>query len=138
MIALISFDPDIGKVGQPIPAAALAPEARELRCTTTDDPALLAALDVLSVDLARGCPLWPDLTGYTYDRDKGYGPGVPKELSRRQNAPWQREALRYLSSGQAVILNRTATGLDRASLAVIDRGPVLARSGHWVLRAVRR
>lgn len=137
-VVLVSFHQDMGRVGQRIPAAVLAPAARTVRCVTTDDPVLLAAMNVLSADLARGCPLWPDLTGWTYDRDKGYGPGIPKELSRRRNAPWQRDVLGYLTSGQAVILNRPDTGLDRTSTAVILHGRVLARSGHWVLRAAAR
>jgi hypothetical protein len=136
-IVLISVRADATSAGVVVPTRALSPAAQAVRCVTTDDPVVLAELDVLSADLSRGCRLWPDVTGWTYDRDKGYGPGFPVELSRRKNPRWQRDLLTYLRSGNAVLLDRPDTGLDASSLRVIHSGRVLAARGVWVLRAGR-
>jgi alpha-1,2-mannosyltransferase len=102
-------------------------------CVRSDDPGLLAALDVLSRDLDRGCPLWPDVTGWTYDR-----PGFPTLSAKRPgSAAWQRFVSGYLLGGDAVIVNRPGTGLSPATLDRIETLPVLARSGGLTLRATR-
>jgi hypothetical protein len=120
-----------------VPTTVLRPAAQKVKgCVMTDDPQILAALDVLSRDLDRGCPLWPDVTGYTYDRDSVEVAG--KEVPRRDNPVWQRDVAAYLLSGQAVIVHRAATRLDPATNRLVRSGRVLARSGSWTLHAVDR
>jgi alpha-1,2-mannosyltransferase len=100
----------------------------------SDDPGLLAAIGVLSRDLDRGCGLWPDVTGWTFDR-----PGFPTAgVDRAGSAVWQRYVTDYLLGGDAVIVDRAGTGLSAASRQRIARLPVLARSGDLVLHAVPR
>ncbi len=119
-----------------VPTTVLRPAAQQVEgCITTDDPHILAALDVLSRDLERGCRLWPDVTGYTYDRDSYEVAG--EELPRPENPRWQRDVAAYLLSGQAVIVHRGATGLSPATARLVRSGPVLARSGTWTLHAVQ-
>jgi alpha-1,2-mannosyltransferase len=117
---------------------ALAPIAfaaqRVDGCVRSDDPGLLAAIGVLSSDLARGCEVWPDVTGWTYDR-----PGFPIVSADRPSSPrWQRFVLRYLTGGDAVIVDRGGTGLSAASRRRIDALPLLARSGDLELHAIPR
>ncbi|MGN6743967.1 MAG: glycosyltransferase 87 family protein [Amnibacterium sp.] len=122
---------------QPVPVSALGSAAQAVQgCVLADDPQILAALDVLSRDLDRGCPLHPDVTGYTYDRDSMKRGGV--EVARPANPRWQRDVRSYLLSGQAVIVHRAGTGLSASSRRAIDAGPVLAAQDGWVLHATRR
>lgn len=134
VVALINLDRDTEPIGARVPIAALGPATTAVSgCVTTDDPTLLASLDVLSRDLSRRCRFWPDVTGYTYDRDGVTADG--RELPRAQNLRWQRDVVAYLRSGDALILNRPATGLSAASRAVLQRGRVVARAQGYVLRA---
>ncbi len=114
----------------PIAAAA----ARVGGCVRSDDPGLLAAIGTLSPDLGRGCEVWPDVTGWTFER-----PGFPVVSDDRPDSEiWQRFVSRYLLSGDAVIVDRAGTGLSAATKRRIDALPVLARSGDLVLHAVPR
>jgi hypothetical protein len=97
---------------------------------------VLAELGVLSRDLRNGCPVRIDVTGCTYDRDRMSVDGF--EVPRLLNSRWQRDITGYLLSGQAVIVHRQATQLGTAAGHAVRRGPVLARSGNWVLQAVQR
>ena len=119
----------------PIPVTALRAAAQHVRgCVTSDDPQTLIDLDVLSRDYRLGCTVWPDVTGYTYDRDAT--PGRGHHVPRAQNQPWQADVTRYLLSGDAVIVHRAATALDPSSNRAVRSGPVLARSGTWTLHGV--
>ena len=95
-------------------------------CITADDPTLLAVADVLTRDLDARCPLWPDVTGYTYGPDREVAAGG-RWMPRADNARWQRAVMEYLTSGSAVILSRSATGLDADSHRMIVRGELLDR-----------
>ncbi|MDH2445136.1 hypothetical protein QDR37_14375 [Amnibacterium sp. CER49] len=120
-----------------IPVDALRPAASQVAgCVESDDPQILAALDVLSRDLERGCVVRPDVTGYTFDRDSYRVHGT--EAASVLNPLWQADVTRFLLSGQAVIVHRTNTKLDRADTARVQSGAVIARSGSWVLHAVGR
>jgi alpha-1,2-mannosyltransferase len=121
---------DTIEVSRPIPAARLTPVVAQVRgCVTSDDPGVLAAVDVLSRDLARGCTVWPDVTGYTYDRDDGRVHGV--YVHRQDNVRWQRDLLAYLASGDAVIPHRRTTGMSAATRAALHRGGALVTAGDW-------
>jgi alpha-1,2-mannosyltransferase len=139
LLAAVVAAPTLGRdVQPPLATASLAPiaaaAARVGGCVRTDDPGLLAAIGTLSRDLRRGCDVWPDVTGWTFDR-----PGFPVVSTDRPGSPaWQRFVTRYLLGGDAVIVDRAGTGLSAASRRRIDALPVLARSGDLVLHAVPR
>ncbi|PFG39222.1 uncharacterized protein DUF2029 [Georgenia soli] len=119
-------------VRAPFPRA-LAGAARHVDgCVTADDPTALVLMDTLSRDLARGCRLWVDVSGLTYD------PARPTHgTPRRLDGPWQRQVLGYLSSGEATVVHRRGTGLDALSRATVARWPVLAEAGGYQLREPR-
>lgn len=118
----------------PFPAAELRAALPATGCVRADSPVLLALTDVLSRDLRAGCELPVDLSGYSYDvgaRD-AVGSAVPRDL----NAAWQREALRYLTSGSATLLVRSVgNGFDEQTLRTLDEATttVLERGGVRVL-----
>ncbi|MDP9418350.1 MAG: hypothetical protein M3P48_11110, partial [Actinomycetota bacterium] len=53
--------------GRPFPREGLRPDVADGPCVVSDDPTVLALLDVLGRDLQRGCPVLVDVTGLTYD-----------------------------------------------------------------------
>lgn len=119
---------------QTVPVTALrAAAARVDGCIMSDDPTILIEMNAVTSDLRRGCAFWPDVSGYTYDVD-----AVPGPLDRVTNERWQRHVSAYLTSGDALILVRTATGLSPATRAALARGPALARIGRFSLYGVPR
>jgi hypothetical protein len=120
--------------GDGFPGDRLAEAAASSRCVTADSPVPLIQMDVLTRDLERGCRVWIDVTGLTYDTTDARDPnGNP--LPRRENARWQRDLMGYLLSGDATILvRRDADGLAPAATRTIDRLPVLVHvSGRTLL-----
>lgn len=118
----------------PIPAAVLARAAAPLSgCVVGDDPATLAAIDVLSRDYARGCNVWPDVTGWTYDRDQARAGGKP--VARIRNVKWQRHLLTYLTHADAFLQVRADSRPSRSTKAALTARPLLARVGAYTLRA---
>ncbi|MDH2445456.1 hypothetical protein QDR37_16030 [Amnibacterium sp. CER49] len=134
LVVALDWRRDAQPIGERIPLASLRPAAAQVRgCITTDDPVILASMNVLTRDLERGCPLWPDVTGWTYDRDdvrKANG----QAQDRPKNLRWQHDLLVYLRSGDATIVARQLTGLSPESKAVLERGRVLGGSGGFLLR----
>ena len=124
--------------GYAVPAAFSAAVDRIPGCVTSDDPTVLEATGLLSRDLADArCPVWPDVTGWTYDRaDLRLPDGKP--VPRKRNAVWQHLVLDYLRSGDATIPIRSSTGLSAQSRAVLDEGSPLVRVGRFVLRPTGR
>jgi alpha-1,2-mannosyltransferase len=101
-------------------SAAVAP----LKCVMSDAPSGLIEVDALDRGLGNGCRNWIDVTGRTYGADKAPRDGQ----SRLRNKRWQRDLRRYLLSGDAVILVRTAqSGTSKATLRAVRRGGVLVR-----------
>lgn len=117
-----------GPVGlsDPFPAAQLRPAVVGARCVMTDSPTALIELNVLSRDLARGCPNYVDVSGRTYDADAP--PSGQPYLSRPRNRKWQADLLHYLRSGDAAIVFRPLSGLSAATKRTIESWPILARS----------
>ena len=127
----------VARPSMPIPVTALRKAAQQVHgCITSDDPQILAALDVLSRDYRLGCAVWPDVTGYTYDRDDARVQG--RVVARMQNELWQADVTRFLLSGNAVIVHRSATRLGGEANRMVRAGQVLAKSGNWTLHAVSR
>jgi alpha-1,2-mannosyltransferase len=119
--------------GTPFPGRQMASAVAPLPgCITADDPSTLIAMNVLTRNVRRGCPLVVDLGGYSYDlRPPGRWP-VP----RAQNPLWQRHALDHLKTGSATIVVRYSTrfGLSDATAREIARWPVIHRIGQYRLR----
>jgi alpha-1,2-mannosyltransferase len=116
------------------PGARLAAGVRSIRCLMADSPMALIELDALSRDLADGCPNWIDVTGRTYDVDAPRGPG---STARSANHRWQRDVLRYLLSGDAVILIRDATGLSPATRRALAAHPALDARLRYPIYLIR-
>jgi hypothetical protein len=122
--------PLVAGTGTPVPVEALTrAAARVPGCITSDDPTILAAMNVLSRDLRAGCELWPDVTGWTYDVDRVMVDGYP--VARSRNGAWQQRVVSYLQTGAGVILVRPATGLSSASRRTLTQGPTLFELGQW-------
>jgi alpha-1,2-mannosyltransferase len=117
------------------PVAGLITAAAPVKgCITSDDPTILALMNRITPDLERGCELWPDTTGYTYDHDYLAINGRP--ATRANNPAWQRDILRYLTTGDATLIVRHETGLSTRSKAVIAGGGALYKHGWFVLHAI--
>jgi alpha-1,2-mannosyltransferase len=132
LTAVAIFGPGVAVTSR-FPRERLAAATVGRRCVMSDSPAALIELNVLSRDLAAGCPNWVDVSGRTYDVDASSG----GEVSRRRNARWQRDVSRYLLSGDAVILIRTATGLAPATRRRLMSGRPLASDDGYIVYAVR-
>jgi alpha-1,2-mannosyltransferase len=112
------------------PLAASAPG-----CVTTDDATALVETNTLSRNLSRGCVFIADLGGHSHDMAAASGKSG-KLVSRNNNKPFQRFALAHLSAGSVTILIRFSDGKGFSSqtTAVLQRWPLLARSGKYQVR----
>ena len=125
---------DLDRVDIRPPGAALRTAAARIPgCITSDDPTLLAVMDVLSRDLAHGCPLRPDVGGYSFGPERQVVDGVI--VSRARNAGYQRSVVAYLLASDAFIRVRANTALNRESFARLREQPVLFRRGTFTIRA---
>lgn len=135
LLAVTAVDLPIQHASVPEPPIARlrAAAAKVDGCVVSDDNAILAAMNVLSRDLARGCALWPDVTGWTYDAygDKVDGVEVPWVA----DPVWQEHVVGYLTSGAAVVQYLSGTGLDTRSESLLHQGRVLVSAGRWSLYA---
>jgi alpha-1,2-mannosyltransferase len=116
----------------PFPGSRFERATAAVRCLMTDSPSVLILTNRLSSNLAHGCRNWVDVTGHTY-----FGRDASAHLTRPQNRPWQADVLKYLLSGDAVVVVRAGTGLSGATMKIITSHPVLAASGGYVVYAVR-
>jgi alpha-1,2-mannosyltransferase len=90
----------------------------------------------LTRDLKRGCRVWIDVTGLTYDTAGVRKPdGEP--VSRRRNRLWQRALMGYLLSGNATVVVRSGgDGFAPDSARTLDQLPILARGTGYALWSV--
>jgi len=106
---------------RPPPESAMAAELAGARCVAADSAAALVAADVLSRDLRRGCPVVVDVTGLTYDQDRGDLAGGPTPSARRHDPEWQRSVDRYLTGASAVLFDQwRGDGLDERVLTRLE------------------
>ncbi len=119
----------------PGPDHALQGAVASARCVQSNTPMALIQLDVLSRDLANGCQLWVDVTGRSYSPEFKPKGGIHGRAYVRANyQPWQQALVRYLRSGDAVVVvEPAATGINRRTLREVNRGAVLGRSGRYVV-----
>jgi hypothetical protein len=101
-------------------------------CVTSDDVTALIASDTLSRNLSRDCRFIADLGGNSHDIAAAAGVAV----SRNRNQAFQRFAIDYLRTGSVTILIRYSNGrgFNARTTAVLDRWPLLARSGRYQVR----
>ena len=122
---------DLG--GRTFPARTLAAGIENRPgCVTTDWPMALLLMDRLQRDIDGGCRLVVDLGGYSYYLiDSPYA-----QESRRRNEDWQRLALEYYRTGDAVISIRfsTETGFSKETARTIESWPILVESGRYEIR----
>ena len=91
-------------------------------CVTADDPGILIAADVLSKQLRLECPLWPDVTGRTYDEVGGRPNKGEPWAPRTQRPIWQDSLSEYLGSGDCFVLSRPSTGLSNEAREALAEG----------------
>ena len=119
-----------------LPSRQLGAAVTGLRCVMSDSPMALIGLNVLSRNLADGCPNWIDVTGRTYASDMDVRGEDGRPVPRLANPRWQ-EALRtYLLSGDAVIIMRAKdVGISPPTWEAIVGGGILATEGaHSIYR----
>jgi alpha-1,2-mannosyltransferase len=119
------------RVGRAFPQGSLAAAASTSSCVMADSPMALIELDALSRSFGARCRNWVDVTGRTYGADSS-------NRARTTNARWQRDVRNYLLSGDAFIVIRSGTGLSAATRAELERQPVLARDGQYVIYRGRK
>jgi hypothetical protein len=108
------------------------------RCVQSSTPGPLIVLNVLSRDLANGCPQWVDVSGRTYTVDRS-----PQHVSRWYNQRWQHDIVHYLLAGNAFIVkDAKREGLNHRTMALLRRNEAVATGDTIVIRdtsgAVRR
>ena len=122
---------DLG--GRTFPARTLAAGVQDRPgCVTTDWPMALLLMDTMQRDIDRGCRFVVDLGGYSYYLfDSPYA-----TESRRKNEDWQRLALEYYRTGDAVISIRfdTGTGFSKETARTLESWPVIVEAGRYEIR----
>jgi len=122
----------------PFPSAQLTAAASDVRCLITDEPTGQIMTNTLSRGLRDGCPNWVDITGRTYGPDKLVA-SDGKFVPRAENPRWQRDLVKYLTSGNAVMLTRGwGVGASKQTLRIVRSGEVLADVDHYVIYHTRR
>jgi len=120
--------------GHRFPGASLAAQLADIPgCVTTDDPTLLVETNLLSRNLARGCPLIVDLGGYSYHLQ----PGATAHRARSKNRQWQRFAIDYLAGGRASVVVRfeDEAGLSAKTWRTIRSWPIRGQVGRYLIRS---
>jgi alpha-1,2-mannosyltransferase len=101
-------------------------------CLTSDWPMAPLLMDTVQRDLDRGCLFVVDLGGYSYYHfESPYA-----QVSRRKNEDWQKLALEYYRTGDAVIPVRfsTATGFSKETARTIKSWPIIVEAGGYEVR----
>ncbi|MGN6742530.1 MAG: glycosyltransferase family 87 protein [Amnibacterium sp.] len=133
LVAALNLRHDLKPADQTVPVQGLQAAARSVPgCIYSDEPTLLAVMDVLSRDLDRGCAVQPDMSGISFD-PAGHPPGQPR-IPRTKNPVYQAEVIRYLRSGSAFIAVRAGAALSDATKRELARNAILFADGPYVLR----
>ena len=121
--------------GRRVPVATVDTALAGAHCVAADSAAALVLADVLTRDLRDDCQVVVDVTGLTYDQDRGDLPSGRTPSARRQDHEWQRSVDRYLSAADAVVLDQwRSDGLDARELARLEhRDLELGKPAYRVL-----
>ena len=121
--------------GRSVPVATVDTALAGAHCVAADSAAALVVADVLTRDLRDHCLVVVDVTGLTYDQDRGDLPSGRTPSARRQDHEWQRSVDRYLSAADAVVLDQwRGDGLDARELARLEhRDLELGKPAYRVL-----
>jgi alpha-1,2-mannosyltransferase len=112
-------------IDRPFPAEELSQSATTAGgCVTSDEPTTLIELNLISQNIARGCPFVVDLGGYAYDQTKLNGETLT-------SGELQRHELSYLTGGDLIILARSRSGFGFHPIDqdVTDRWSLIHKSG---------
>lgn len=118
------------KVGTSFNGAKLASLAvQHPGCVTTDDPNSLIAANLISSNLARGCPFVIDLSGYRYY--------LGDRSTFTRNQAWQEFVANYLSDGSLNVMLRgtSAKRIEPGFHAEMQSWPIVAKISGRVVRA---
>lgn len=118
------------EVGGTFNGAKLAALAKQHPgCVTTDDPNSLIAADLISSNLARGCPFVIDLSGYRYY--------LGDRSTFTRNQAWQEFVATYLSNGSLNVMLRgtSADRIEPGFYSQLQSWPEVARINGRVVRA---
>lgn len=120
--------------GRPGPGAVVARAVADARCVTGDTPEVLITSDTMTRDLQHGCAVIVDVTGLTYDQDRGdLGQGWTRR-ARRRDLEWQRRVARYFTgSDVAVVAAHNGDGLAASTLGRLARGEREVRMGQYLV-----
>ena len=123
--------------GQRAPIAGLRAAAGSIRgCVVADDPTVLILMNRLTPDLDAGCTVQADPSGAGYLLTDTAG---RYDVERIEKPAYQREILRYLSSGAAFLWVRgDGLQLTPASVARLEQAPTVFSDGRWTIRASPR
>ena len=128
--------------GRRVPVATVDSALAGAHCVAADSAAALVLADVLTRDLRDHCQVVVDVTGLTYDQDRGDLPSGRTPSARRQDHEWQRSVDHYLSAADAVVLDQwRSDGLDARELARLEHRDLelgKPRTGCWCRRGDRR
>ena len=121
--------------GRRVPVATVDSALAGAHCVAADSAAALVLADVLTRDLRDHCLVVVDVTGLTYDQDRGDLPSGRTPSARRQDHEWQRSVDHYLSAADAVVLDQwRSDGLDARELARLEhRDLELGKPAYRVL-----
>jgi alpha-1,2-mannosyltransferase len=120
-VAVLSLHVVIRPEGRRVPEQAADDALAGMRCVAADSAAALVVADVLTRDLRNGCPVVVDVTGLTYDQDRGDLGAGPTPRERRRDGEWQRGVDRYLAGADAVVLDQwRSDGLDPGELTRLE------------------
>ncbi len=104
-------------------------------CVYSNDPSGLIAFNVLSSDLQRGCHVWVDLTGLTYDR-AAERTATGSAVHRLNNSIWQRDLIGYLTSGdETIMMKHGAARLSPANVREIHEMRLVTRTSSYSIFA---
>jgi alpha-1,2-mannosyltransferase len=133
-LGLLLTSPRPSTVEHPWDREALAEATRGVPCIVADTPKVLIDLDALDRSFAAGCPNWVDFQGVGHG---GLAPDVFVQ-ARTASPAWRREVMRYLRSGDAVVISdpNVRVFLGPARVRALTRGPVVAESQGLVVHRV--
>lgn len=99
-------------------------------CITTDTAATLILSDTWRRNLAGGCAVVVDLTGYSYEPSANR-----KGPKRTQDPTFQKFAMSYLRSGTSTIVIRLVPdGLTKRNRRTVEGWPIVGQAGDTVVR----
>lgn len=122
----------VAKLSSPrLPDGLVAAVQGASGCVVSDTATTLVLASTVSRDLERGCALWPDVSGWQYDR---IGRPAAPAPTPEDDARYQRRVVGYLRSGEVVVLSPTGGDLSAASRSEVLSGEPLWSGARGVVQ----